>query len=184
QPAQPHVYSQVATNAQPISGPQIASPPPASPAMDESAISAKAVAAPLKAELRMSKKLKAGEVATPSLPAESGILLAETKTAGNKQDLREADKLSAPSLAGAQVLNYNAPAIPGSSEVVEVTAESPAVQAEVSSGVAQNARAVEKAKPASQTETNQSQTAVAVNAGEVPLQGRNVMSMAKLAAPP
>ncbi len=183
-PPTPPVNSQVAKNAQPIPGPQIASPPPASPAMDQSAISAKADAAPLKSELRMSKKLKAGEVATPSLHAESGILLAETKTADNKQDLREADKLSAPSSAGAQALNYNAPTIPSSSEVVEVTAESPTEQAEVSSDVAQNARAVVKAKPASQAETNQSQTALAVNAGEVPLQGRSMVSMAKLAAPP
>ncbi len=185
QPTQPPVNSQVATNAQPIPGPQITSPPPASPAMDQSAISAKADAAPLKSELRMSKKLQAGEVATPSLHAESGILLAETKTAGNKQDLREADKLSAPSSAGgAQALNYNAPAIPSSSEVVEVTAESPTPQTEVASDVAQNARAVVKAKPASQAETNQSRTALAVNASEVPLQGRSGMSMAKLAAPP
>ena len=184
QSAQSPVNSQVATNAQPIPGPQIASPPPASTPMDQSAISAKADAAPLKSELRMSKKLKAGEVATPSLRAESGILLAETKSTDNKQDLREADKLPAPSSAGAQALNYNAPAIPSSSEVVEVTAESPTAQAEVSSEAAQTgARAVEKAKPAPQTETSQLQNAYSTTVAEAPLQGRSVMSMAKLPAP-
>ncbi len=184
QPAQPPVNSQVATNAQPIPGPEIASPPPASPAMDQSAISAKADAAPLKSELRMSKKLKAGEVATPSLHAESGMLLAENKIAGNKKDVMQADKLSAGSSAGAQALNYNAPAIPSSSEVVEVTAESPTAPAEVSSDVAQNARAVVKAKPAPQTETSQLQNAYSTTVAEVPLQGRSMASMAKLAAPP
>ncbi len=182
QATQPPVNSQVATNAQPISGPQIASPPPAYPAMDQSAISAKADAAPLKSELRLSKKLKAGEAVTPSLQADSGIQLAESKIAGNRQDLKEADKLSAPSSAGAQALNYNAPAVPRANEVVEVTAESPTVQAEVSSDVAQNARAVVKAKTAPQAETSQLQDAYAT-AGAVPLQGRSMVSMAKLAAP-
>jgi hypothetical protein len=113
------------------------------------------------------------------------MLLAESKIAGNKKDSKEADKLSADSSAGARALDYyNASAVPRANETVEVAAASPTVQAEVSSDVAQNARAVVKAKPASQAETSQSQTGLAGNAGEAPLQGRSVMSMAKLAAPP
>ncbi len=183
QTTQPPVNSQVATNAQPIPGPQIASAPLASPAMNQSAISAKPAAAPLKSELRLSKKLKAGEVAAPSLQPGSGILLAESKIAGNRQDLKEADKLSAPSSAGAQAFNYNAPNIPRSSEAVEVIAESSAVQAEVSSDVAQNAQNITKAKPASQPEASQSQNAFVATGAEASVQARNVMSMAKLAAP-
>jgi hypothetical protein len=183
QTTQPAVNPQVATTAQPIPGPQIASAPLASPAMDQSAISRRTDAVQPKSELQP-KKLKAGEVATPSLQAESGILLAESKIADNKKDLREADKLSAPSSAGARAFNYNAPAVPRSSETVEVTAESPTVQAEVSSEMAQNStRAIAKAKPASQTETSEAQNAFAASAGEAPLQGRSVASMAKLAAP-
>ncbi|MGO9405325.1 MAG: zf-HC2 domain-containing protein [Terriglobales bacterium] len=181
----PPVNSQVATNAQPIPSPQLTSPPPASPGMDQSAISAKTEPAPPRSELRLSKKLKAGQVVTPSLQTGSGMLPAESKIANNKQDLKEADKLSANSSAGAAALNYNVPAIPSSSEAVEVTAESPTLQAEVSSEVKQNgARAVEKAKPASQAQTSQSQRAFAATAGAVPLQGRSMVSMAKLAAPP
>ena len=182
-PPTPALNSQVATNAQPIPGPQIASAPPPSPAMDQSVVSARADAAPPKSELRLSKKLKAGEVATPSSPAESGMQLAENKITGIKQESKEADKLSAPSSAGARALNYDAPAVPGANETVEVAAESPAVQAEVSSDVAQNARAVVKAKPAPQAETSQPQNAFSTSPGEAPLQGRNVVSMAKLAAP-
>ncbi len=184
QPTQPPLSSQVATNAQPLPTPQIASPPPVSSAMDQSAISATTQAAPLESELRPSKKLKAGQVATPSLQADSEILLAESKIAGNQRDLKEADKLSAGSSAGARTLNYDTRTIPSSSEAVEVTAESPTVQAEVSSEDAQNgARAVEKAKPAPQTEASQSQNVVAAAGAEASLQGRNVMPMAKLAAP-
>jgi len=184
QPTQPPVNSQVATNAQPVPGPQIASPPPASSAMDQSAISAKTAAARPKSELSSAKKFKAGEVATPSPQAESGILLAENKIAGNRQDLKEAGKLSAPSSAGARAFNYSAAAIPKSSEAVEVTAESPTVQAEISSDVAQDARAIVKAKTALQPETSQSQNGFPAAAGAVPLQGRSMVSMAKLPALP
>jgi hypothetical protein len=184
QMTQPPVNPQVATNAQPIPGPQNASAPLASPAMDQSAISAKPAAAPLKSELRLSKKLKAGQAVTPSLQADSGILLAENKIAGNRQDLKEADKLSAPSSAGAHALNYNVAVVPSSSEAVEVTAESATEQAEVSSDVAQDAQAIVKAKTAPQTETSQSQNAFVATAGAVPLQGRSMVSMAKLAAAP
>ncbi len=183
QPTQPPVNSQVAANAQPASTPQIASPPPVSSAMDQSAISATTQAAPLKSELQPSKKLKAGGIVTPSPPG-SGIRLAESEIAGNRQDLKEADKLSAGSSAGARTLNYDTRTIPSSSEAVEVTAESPTVQADVSSEDAQNgARAVEKAKPAPQTEASQSQNVLVATGAEASLQGRNVMSMAKLAAP-
>jgi Putative zinc-finger len=69
-------------------------------------------------------------------------------------------------------------------EVVEVTAESPRVQSESSSlpvtGVAaqKDAPAVEKAKPALETETNQLQDAISTNTvKELPLQGRNFTAL-------
>ncbi len=184
QGTEPPINPQVATTAQPVHGPQTASAPLAPQAMDQSAVSARADAGQPRSELRMSRKLDAAKVATPTHQAESGMLLAESKIAVNKHDLKEADKLSEPSSAGAQALNYNAPAVPRSNETVEVTAESPAVQAEVFSDAAQNAREVVKAKPAPQAETSQPLNGFSASAGEAPLQGRNMASMAKLAAPP
>ena len=156
----------------------------ATPSTDQLAVLAKTEQPQPKPELRSSKKLKAGQVVMPPHLAEHGILLAENQIADNKQDSREVDKLSAPSTAGARALNYDAPNIPRASETVEVSAESPTVQAEVSSETAQNvAPAIAKAKPAPQTETSQQPNAFAATVSEVPLQSRNVVSMAKLAAP-
>jgi len=181
----------VATTAQPIPGPQIASsplpPPMAAVATDQPAEAARTEAR-LKPELRLSKKFKAGQVVTPSLQAKSEMLLAENKIADNKKDSKEAGKVPAASSAGARLLDYNASAIPRSNEAVEVTAESPIVQAEVSSEdrpMARNgAPAIAKAKPAPQTETSQQQNTTSATVGELPLQSRNRVSMAKSAAPP
>jgi len=79
----PSVKPQVAT-AQPASGPQIASsaaasPPTASSPMDQSAVSAKTEEPQAKFELRPSKKIRAGQIVTPSHQAEHGTLLAENK---------------------------------------------------------------------------------------------------------
>jgi hypothetical protein len=142
----------------------------------------------LKPELRLSKKLKAGQVVRPSLQAESEMLLAENKIADNKKDSKEAGKVPAASSAGARLLDYDASAIPRSNEAVEITAESPMVQAEVSSEdrpMARNgAPAIAKAKPAPQAETSQQQNTISATVGELPLQSRNRVSMAKAAAPP
>jgi hypothetical protein len=186
------VSPQMATNLPPAPGPRIASSPVASPmaalSTDQPAVAARTNAARPKSELRSSKRLKAGQVVTPSLPAESGMLLAENKIADNKKDSREADKAPAPPSTGAVVLDYNASAIPRSNETVEVTAESPTVQAEVSSEdrvmARNNARAIAKAKPAPQIETSQQQNTISAAVSELPLQGRNVVSMAQLAAAP
>lgn len=184
-PAQPPVNQQVATAAQPISGPQNTAAPMPAPARDQATISAKTEAVQPKSELQPSKKLKTGQVVAPSPQADSGILLAEAKIAGNKKDVREADKLSADSSAGTRALNYNAPAAPRSNETVEVVAESPTAQGELSSDVGQNgAPAIAKAKPASRADTSQPQNAFSTTARKAPLQGSNAMSMAKLAASP
>src|SRR5208282_966081 len=51
--------------------------------------------------------------------------------------------------------------------------------------MAQNSTpAIMKAKPAPQSESNQPPNTISATAGELPLQGKNVASMAKLAAPP
>jgi hypothetical protein len=133
----------------------------------------------------LSKKLKAGQVATPSHEAEPGILLAD-----NKKDSSQADKLSAAPSAGASA--FDASASRGATETVEVAAAPPAVTPEPSAEgtlLARNdAPAIEKAKPAlpgneaQGTEANERQTtATAVGPGLPKLQARNVMSAAKLA---
>jgi len=180
----------VVTTAQPIPGPQIASsplPPPMAAAATDQPAEAPRTEARLKPELRLSKKFKAGQVVTPSLQAESEML-AENKIADNKKDSKEAGKVPTASSAGARLLDYNASAIPRSNEAVEVTAESPIVQAEVSSEdrpMARNgAPAIAKAKPVPQAETSQQQNTTSATVGELPLQSRNRVSMAKAAAPP
>jgi hypothetical protein len=188
----PSINQQVAANLPPAPSPQIASPTPSSPSTEAAGTEAR-----LKPELRLSKNLKAGEVVTPSLQAESGMQLAENKIADDKKDVKQADKLTAVPSTGARVLDYSA--IPRSTEAVEVSAESPVVQteaqtvvqaetgAEVSTENRQMARseapAIAKAKPAPQTETSQQQSTVSASVSQLPKQGRNMVSMAPLAAP-
>lgn len=114
------------------------------------------------------------------------MLLVENGITDNKNNSKkEVDKVSAAPSGGDRMLDYNASAIPRSSEAVEVTTESQMVETEVSSEdrvVAQNnAPPVIKAKPAPQTGTSQQQNTVSAAVGELPLQARNVMSAAKLA---
>ena len=95
--------------------------------------------------------------------------------AGGKQDCQQqagfegGGQVVSEFIGRSRCAQFNVPAIPSSTEAVEVTGESPTLQAEVSSEVKQNgARAVEKAKPASQAQTSQSQRAFAATAGAVP----------------
>jgi hypothetical protein len=190
----PSGNTQIANNLPPTPGPQGASTPLPSPraatSTGQTAEAARADEARPKSELRLSKKLKAGQVATPSFPAESGMLLAENEITDHKMESKEkdkeADRVSAAPTTRAWALDSNAPAIPRTNETVEVTAASAAVQTESSSLNVQMARnsapPIAKAKPAPQTETSLQQN-VPSNVVEMPLNGRNVASMAKLAAP-
>ena len=173
----PSANPQIAATAPPASGPPIASSP-----MDQSAISAKTDKARPKSELRLSKKLKAGQVATPSHEAEPGILLAD-----NKKDSSQADKLSAAPSAGASA--FDASTSRGATETVEVSGAAPAVALAPSAAGSLMARnetpAIEKAKPALQEmEVNEQQkTEAAVVPAPARSQARAVMSAAKLASP-
>jgi hypothetical protein len=173
----PSANPQIAATAPPASGPLIASSP-----MDQSAISAKTDKARTKSELRLSKKLKAGQVATPSHEAEPGILLAD-----NKKDSSQADKLSAAPSAGASA--FDASASRGATETVEVSGAAPTVALAPSAAGSLMARnetpAIEKAKPALQEmEVNEQQrTEAAVVPAPARSQARAVMSAAKLASP-
>src|SRR5216683_2573928 len=145
-----------------------------------------------KAELRLSKKLKTGQVVKPPLPAASGFLLAD-----NKKDSGVADKLPSAPSAGARAVD--APTSRGASETVEVSAGAVALAMEPSTENALMARneapAIEKAKPALQGLEAQGvgaqavggnerqKTETAVVPGPAKLQARNVMSAAKLASP-
>jgi|CZKY01.1.fsa_nt_gi hypothetical protein len=179
----PSVNPQVATTAAPASGPQIASSSIASSSTDQSAALAKTDEARGKSELRLSKKLKAGQIVTPSLQAKSGILIAD-----NKKDSGQADRLSAAPSALAPVLD--APASRGATETVEVAGAAVAVEAAPSAEGSLMARnetpAIEKAKPALQgIEANEQQETKAAVVVPAPArsQARNVMSTAKLASP-
>jgi hypothetical protein len=179
----PSVKPQVATTAPPASGSQIASSSIASSSTNQSEALAKTDETRGKSELRLSKKLKAGQVVTPSLQAKSGILIAD-----NKKDSGQADKLSAAPSAGAPALN--SPASRGATETVEVSGAAVAGEAASSAEGSLMARnetpAIEKAKPAPQgIEANgqQETKAAVVGLGQARSQGRNVMSTAKLASP-
>jgi hypothetical protein len=187
----PSVNPQVATTAQPASAPQtgsssaassVPSSQIASPSADQSAVRAKTNEAPAKSELRLSKKLAAGQVVPPP-HAESGMLLA-----GNKKDSGQADKLSAAPSAEARAFGYDAPTRQRATETVEVTGAAAAVTAESSTEnvlMARNdAPAIEKAKPAPQEmEVNEEhKTPAAAVPGPARLQARNMTSAARLAS--
>jgi hypothetical protein len=184
----PSVNPQVATTMPPASGQQIASSPvPSLPVASSSTASpstARTDEARPKSESRLSKKFKAGQVVTPSLQAEPGILVADSK-----KDSGRADKLSVAPTAGAPAFDYHASASRGATETVQVSAAASAAALAPSpegSLMARNeAPAIEKAKPALQgIETNEQQeTKAAVGPGPAKLQARNVMSAAKLASP-
>jgi hypothetical protein len=174
----PSANPQLAATAPPASGPQIASS-----STDQSAVLAKTDEAQPKSELRLPKKLKAGQVVTRSLQAEPGILLAD-----NKKDSGQTDNLSAAPSAGAPAHDYDAPTSRGATETVEVSGAAAAAQAPSAEGslMARNETpAIAKAKPALQgIEANERQkTETAVVPGSARPQARNVLSAAKLASP-
>ena len=171
----PSANQQVSNTAQPASTPQTASsvassvpsPQIASPSTNQSAFMAKTDEAPLKSELRLSKKLKAGQVVTPSPRTESGMLLAD-----NKKDSRQADSLSAAPSAGRAA----------AARTTESSAEN--VLMARNEEPPKDAPAIEKAKPASQEmEVNEEQKAEAAPVpGPVGALARNVTSAGKLPA--
>jgi hypothetical protein len=184
----PSAKPQVATTAQPASGPQIASSAAASPPTDQSAVLAKTEEPQAKFALRPSKKIRAGQMVTPSHQAEHGTLLAENK-AENKKDSGPAAMLSPAPTTGGRA--SAAPASPGATETVEVSSAAVAVEVAPSAEDSLMARnetpAIEKAKPAPPemkvNEQQQTQAAFVVltPAGS---QGGNAMPTAKPAAPP
>jgi hypothetical protein len=193
QAMQPSANRQVAPAALPAPRPQVASSlvasspaassPVASSPTDQSTTLAKTDKAPLEPELRMPRKLKPGRAAPP-LKAQSGMMLA-----GNG-GLAPSDKVPAPSGA-AGAFDNNASSNRTVTENVEVAAEAEAVVVEPSSqGASQGtlmarnaAPAIERAKPAQQEVEVMGQQKTEADAGtaSVRLQGRNVMSAAKLA---
>jgi hypothetical protein len=185
----PSANPQVATTAPPASGSQIASSsapssPIASPPADQFAVLAETNEPRRKSELQLSRKLKAGQVVTPSPQTESGMLLAD-----NKKDSRQADKLSAAPAAGVRALDYDARTSQGATETLEVAGAATAVTTEPSAEKVLTARndapAIEKAKPAPQEMevTEEQKTQAAAVPGPARLQTRNVTSAAKLASP-
>jgi hypothetical protein len=169
---------QITTTAPPVAAPQVPSP-----SMEQPATLARTDEAKSKSELHLSKKLKAEKAVTPTLRAESGILLAD-----NKKDSIQADKLSVAPSAGAPALS--APTSRGANETVEVSGAAVAVEVAPSTAGSLMARndapAIEKAKPALQgieaNEQQKTQAAVVVPA-PARSQARNVMSAARLAPP-
>src|SRR6266436_443338 len=183
--ATPSAHQQITPSAPAASGPQIATSP-----NNQYAVLAKDEAEP-KSELRLSKKLKAGQAVKPA-QAESGMLLAD-----NKKDSGQAGKPSAAPSDRDRVFAYDAPSSRAATETVEVSGAAAAVTTEPSAENALMARnetprddapAIEKAKPALQEmetmETNeQVKTEAAAVPGPARAQTRNVMSAAKLASP-
>jgi hypothetical protein len=160
----PSANREVATTVPPASGPQTASssvpsPSIASSSTDQEAVLTETNEARPKSELRLSKKLKAGQAVTPSLQAGSGI-----HDAPASREATETVELS------------------GANAAVEV-----APSAEGSLTARNETPAIEKAKPAPQgieaieAEANEQQkTETAVVPGPAKPQARNMMSAAKL----
>jgi hypothetical protein len=196
----PSVSSPVASSAQPTSSPQ--APAPAANQVTEFARTDEARS---EAKSPLSKKVVVGEEAVTVATAEQvarakqGVLLADNKPDVGHNDRREdkpdatkdaaiADKAAAGRSTGAAAGGgAGGQPIPGSvSEMVEVTAESPVVQAEVPAEAQPMARnsapAVEKAKPALDTESSQLQSTISTaTTSELPLNGRNVTNVVTLA---
>jgi len=190
----------VASTATPASGAQTASsaiprsaiPPSASPIasspmnqpMNQSAISTRTGEARPKSGMQLSKKLKAGQIVAgriaPPHQAQSGMMLAE-----NKKALAQAGGLRAAPSPGAPAFDANTRS--GTNEsVTNETAGAPTISAAPSAEATLIARsdapAIEKAKPALQgVEGNEPQKSeTAVNLAVPALQGKNMMSAAKL----
>jgi hypothetical protein len=190
----PSTNPQVATTAPPASGlqtPSSSAPssPIASPPADQFAVLAETNEPRRKSELQLSRKLKAGQVVTPSPQRESGTLLAD-----NKKDSGLADKLAAAPSARARAFAYDARSSRVATETAGASGAAAAVTTEPSTEnvlMARNnaprndAPAIEKAKPAPQEmEVNEEQKAQAAAVpGPARSLTRNVMSAAKLASP-
>ena len=176
----PSVNPQVAITAPSASGPQIASSAVPSSPTEQSALTAKAEKQQAKSELRLSKKLKAGQMVTPSHQAEHGMLLAE-----NKKDSGPAAMLSP--AAGAPA--FDAATSRGATETVEVSAAAAAVEATSSAEGSLMARnetpAIEKAKAPPGMEVNEQQKTQAAFVVPAPArsQSKDIMSNARLAVP-
>jgi len=193
----PSVNPQVATTAPSASGSQIASSsvPSSAPPLsitssqtDQLAVMAKTDKAQPKSELRLSKKLKAGRVVTPSPQTESGMLLAD-----NMMDSRQTPKRSATPSASAGAFHYDARSSRAATETVGVYGAAAPVTTEPAAENALVARnntapkdtpAIEKAKPAPQEkEVDEQEQKIPAAAVPTPsLQARNVMSAARLAS--
>ena len=171
------VNPQVAITASPTSAPPVASLSANQPViqltnqapMNPSVAILESKKAP-NPEKNSSKKLRPGRDVTPVPQAESGMMLAD-----NKGGSSPAAMLGAPPK--------------GANETVEVAAAASAMQVETSSAsedglMAQNnAAPVVKSKPVVGTETSQLQGTIPASAAPLPVQGRNMMSMARPAAP-
>ena len=136
----------VTATAPPVAEPQTAQP------MDRIATLTRTDVAKSKTELSLPKKLKAEESAPRPVPAESGILIADAKTAGNKKDSGQSDKPAADAPTGIRAFHYDASASRKTTEAVEVSGaavaveEAPAAEGNV---MARNeVPAIEKAKAA------------------------------------
>jgi len=145
--------------------------------MDQSVFSAKTDEKRPKSELQLSKKRKA---VTPSLPLESGMLLAD-----NKKESTQAHKLAA--APGAQALAFDASASRAANETVEVSGAAAAVETTPSAEgnlMARNeAPAIEKAKPAPQGTDLSGQQKASVAPTPAPSRARTATSAAKMAMP-
>jgi Putative zinc-finger len=184
----------------PAASPQIASPTVASSPIASSPMtlsstirsSVPAEAGPAKTdvarttpELRLSKKLKAGQAGPTITQEQSGMLLAD-----NRAGVSRVDRPVAAAAASAPAVEPPQSAPRSVTETVEVTAASGAMETESSSlngAVARNdAPAIEKAKPALQDEVIVAprKTGAAAGAASAQLQGRNVMSVVNLPPSP
>src|SRR5258708_8094491 len=179
QATMPSADRQVATTVAPASGAPIASP-----LADQSAALAKTDEPQAKSESRLSKRLKAERVLTPTPQAEPGILLAD-----NKKDSGQADRPS----ARARALKFDAHRRGAATESVEVSEAGPEMTPPSAAGnlMARNnlppsdAPAIEKAKPAlpeKEVDEQEQKSKADTVPGTARLQGRNGMSAARLAS--
>src|SRR5450631_1446273 len=180
----PSATPQVATTVPPASDAQIASSPMAKSPANLSAPLDRTDEARPNAKSPSSKKATSEPAVTvvtaeTAARAKQGMLLADNRP-DNRKDVVTADKPAPAQSTGAEGggAAFGATNAGRSNEVVEVTAESPTVQAEVSADerlmAPSSAPAIEKAKPAVQTETSQLQNTIPAATSELPIQGRNI----------
>jgi hypothetical protein len=173
----PSVSPLAATTAQPVPAPraassQLALAATASSPIGQAAISAKTGATRPESELQSSRKPKP---ATPPLPAQYGMMLAENKKASVR-----AYKLAPPPTASAGALAFDASTSRTANEAVGVYGAAAAVEPAPSAAgslMAQNeTRPILKAKPAPQPANNGLQDSTSATIVQLPVQGRTVTS--------